>query len=412
MAEKKSLRQHWAEMSPKSRMVASIVALGTLILVSSWVFLPKEPASNGGKKTLSSSNFQVPGGQRDLSVENLAGSVDALKQNQEKERQARDAREKDLENQVHQLQTQNQEQGGAHKPDTTTLELSQQVKTLQQEVTDIRSGKAKAPSLDDKLAMPGPSDVLPAANHPAKDDRPKIRVIGADAAAEPASSDDGDAKTGAVAFMPTGSMFEGVLLNGMEAPTSSVTQKNPVPALVRVKTDAVLPNNFSKDVRECFVIVSGFGVLSTERAQLRTEALSCVRSDGGVIDAKIDGYVVGEDGKVGMRGRLVSKQGQVIAQSLMVGFVQGLGMAFQPQAVPAMNINPTGTMQYQMPSVSMMAGSGLAGGISQAASSISQFYLSMARDMFPVVEVDAGRKVTIVIMRGFEMNLDAKDSKK
>jgi hypothetical protein len=32
--------------------------------------------------------------------------------------------------------------------------------------------------------------------------------------------------------------------------------------------------------------------------------------------------------------------------------------------------------------------------------------------MFPVVEVDAGRKVTIVIMKGFEMDLDSKDAKK
>ncbi|PIV81625.1 conjugal transfer protein TraB, partial [bacterium CG17_big_fil_post_rev_8_21_14_2_50_64_8] len=46
---------------------------------------------------------------------------------------------------------------------------------------------------------------------------------------------------------------------------------------------------------------------ATERAQLRTETLSCVREDGRVIEAELEGYAVGEDGKVGMRGRLVSK---------------------------------------------------------------------------------------------------------
>ena len=53
------------------------------------------------------------------------------------------------------------------------------------------------------------------------------------------------------AYIPGGSMFPGVLLNGMDAPTSSVSQKNPTPVLIRVKKEAVLPNFASIDVREC-----------------------------------------------------------------------------------------------------------------------------------------------------------------
>jgi conjugal transfer pilus assembly protein TraB len=407
MAEKKKLFQKWAEMSPKARMIISIGGLFVIVLVVSSLFMPKDQSNGSRTKPLSSSNFQVPGGQKDLSVENLAGRIDALKAEQAKEQQDSLNREKQFEATIQQLRQANT----ATPPTSGSLELEQQVKTLKKELDDMKTGKARPPSLDDSLASAKELPPKVGAPTPKRDEGSKIRIISGEPRPDVEGGEQGGA-AGTVAFMPTGSMFEGVLMNGMEAPTSSVTQKNPVPALVRIKTDAVLPNNFRKDIRECFVIVSGFGVLSTERAQLRTEALSCVRNDGGVIDTKIDGYVVGEDGKVGMRGRLVSKQGQVIAQSLMVGFVQGLGMAFQPQAVPAMNINPTGTMQYQMPSVSMMAGMGVAGGISQAASSISQFYLSMAKEMFPVVEVDAGRKVTIVIMKGFEMDLDSKDAKK
>jgi len=35
--------------------------------------------------------------------------------------------------------------------------------------------------------------------------------------------------------------------------------------------------------------------------------------------------VYGEDGKVGMRGRLVTKQGQMLANALMAGVVSGIG---------------------------------------------------------------------------------------
>ena len=42
-----------------------------------------------------------------------------------------------------------------------------------------------------------------------------------------------------------------------------------------------------------------------------------VRSDGAALEVKIQGSVYGEDGKVGMRGRLVTKQGQMLANALL-----------------------------------------------------------------------------------------------
>ena len=85
----------------------------------------------------------------------------------------------------------------------------------------------------------------------------------------------------------------------------------------------ILPNLFTADVSECFLILSGYGDLGSERAYLRTEAISCVRRDGGAIEVPVDGYAVGEDGKAGVRGRVVSKQGAAIARAMQVSFLQG-----------------------------------------------------------------------------------------
>jgi conjugal transfer pilus assembly protein TraB len=49
---------------------------------------------------------------------------------------------------------------------------------------------------------------------------------------------------------------------------------------------------------------------------LRSETLTCVRTDGGIIDVPLDANAVGEDGKVGVRGRLVSKQGALLGKAL------------------------------------------------------------------------------------------------
>ena len=213
-------------------------------------------------------------------------------------------------------------------------------------------------------------------------------------------------KTPSSAFIPAGSMFSGVVLTGLDAPTSGVAQKNPTPVVIRVKREAVLPNYASIDVRECFVVASGYGQLSTERALMRAETLSCVRNDGQVIENAIDAYIVGTDGKVGIPGRLVSKQGQMIAQTLMAGALGGIGQALSRSRVPSLNIDPSkGDSLYESESVSSIMQSGVSGGLGSATNMIAKFYLDMAKETFPVVEVPAGEVVTIVITRGSNLPL-------
>jgi len=171
---------------------------------------------------------------------------------------------------------------------------------------------------------------------------------------------------------------------------------------MRVKSDAILPNHFTHDIKECFVLVSGFGVMSSERAQLRTETYSCIRENGQVLEGKLDGYVVGEDGRVGARGRLVSKQGSLIAKSLAAGVLSGIGQAITPTNVPQLNLNPSSMVQTQTTDASTVAQTGVARGLSDASKAAAHFYLEIAREMTPVVEIDAGRKLTIVLIKGVE----------
>ncbi len=398
-----SLQQKWAGLNSKSRTVVAAVAVLSTVMLVGMLFtgklVPMEiptPESH--------SELKMPGTQKDVTLENLAGQIQAMTDEQKKfeveQKMQQDSTQKTLQ----------QMQSGKNAP------VNQQIDLMQKKLDALESRQTTtAPTAPDPLADPalglpvsknGPGSLTDVPQVQAAPAKPTIRVIAGDVPPEESSEDSSEAKE--TPYLPIGSMFDGILLNGMEAPTSQVTMKNPVPALIRIKSDAILPNEYRKDVRECFLIVSGFGVLSTERAQLRTENISCVRKDGGVLEAKVHGYVVGEDGKVGMRGKLISKQGQLIAQSLLVGFVQGIGNAMQPMAVPAYNMSPGGTQQYQMPSASMMAMAGMAGGISNAANSIAQFYLSMAQQMFPVVEVDAGRKVTIILNQGFAFDLSGK----
>ncbi|MFX9343881.1 TrbI/VirB10 family protein, partial [Acinetobacter baumannii] len=84
----------------------------------------------------------------------------------------------------------------------------------------------------------------------------------------------------------------------------------------------------------------------SERAYLRGETISCVTKQGKVLEADFPAYAVGEDGKAGIRGRLVSKQGQVIGRALMAGFLDGVSKAFDVKPVPVLATSNTGKSQY------------------------------------------------------------------
>ena len=213
------------------------------------------------------------------------------------------------------------------------------------------------------------------------------------------------AKRSGETFIPAGSIFSGTLITGLDAPTSDAVKKDPFPVLLRIKKEAILPNRYRADVRECFLIASGWGDLSSERAYVRSERLSCVREDGNVIETNIDMYAVGEDGKAGIRGRLVSKQGQVIARALMAGFMEGFANMFTKVPVPQLNTSPGTTALYQQQFSQEALESASLQGVGNAFKKIADYYIQMAKNIFPVIEIDAGRAIDFVAVRGIKIKL-------
>lgn len=199
--------------------------------------------------------------------------------------------------------------------------------------------------------------------------------------------------------LPIGSILSGTIITGMDAPTSAQSRRDPFPALLRIKHDAILPNRFRMDVKECFIVAAGYGDMASERAYLRAEAISCVTNDGEVLESGLDAYAVGEDGKTGVRGRMVSKTGAIIGRSLLTGFLGGITNTLKPATVPALNLSPGGTAQVQRPSAGQVLDESVIGGVSGAANEVAKYYIEMAKNIFPVIEVDAGRSVDFIVTR-------------
>lgn len=243
-----------------------------------------------------------------------------------------------------------------------------------------------------------------------KDERASIRTIESAPVEDPSEKKEGDDEV----YLPAGSILSGALITGIDAPTGSNARKDPFPVLLRIKKEAVLPNRFRADVRECFLIASAFGDLSSERAYMRAETISCVREDGGVIENGMDAYASGEDGKAGVRGRLVSKQGAILARSLMAGFMQGVSEAFSVRQVPSINVTGTGSSGnsgdvidpvYQQAFNSQALQGAAIGGTGRALERIADFYLEMAENLYPVIEVDAAREIDFVVKKGTQLKI-------
>jgi conjugal transfer pilus assembly protein TraB len=195
--------------------------------------------------------------------------------------------------------------------------------------------------------------------------------------------------------------MRGVLLSGLDAPTGGLAQSNPHPVLIEITDLSHLPNRFKADYQHCRLTANGAGDISSERAYIRLDRLSCIANDGGALDIGVRGYVADQTGKAGIRGRLVSKQGQVLANALISGIASGMGSAFANNYTVS-SYSAFGATSTVEDKENFKAGIGQ--GIGNAMQTLSRYYIQLAEKMFPIIEIDAAQPIDIVITRGVSVS--------
>lgn len=203
-------------------------------------------------------------------------------------------------------------------------------------------------------------------------------------------------------FMPIG-FVRAELIGGLDAATGGQAQNDPQPVLFHLQDDAILPNGWRSKVRNCFVIGAGIGDLSSERAFIRLITLSCVLHNGQAIEAKVMGSAFGEDGKNGLRGRLITKQGTILANAAMASIASGIGKGFGNQG-QTVAVSPLGTTTQQSKDADVVLRNSLAQGFGSAMDRLAQYWIERADKMFPVIEIDASRKVDLLFTKGVQVD--------
>lgn len=412
------LKERWTKANPAVRFI-TIAVIALIVLVT---FLVLKPASGNLKQKKVDVNQQpakadllLPKPQ-DRTVEQLSGEVTAVRNQTAKLESKLIESNENVRVLLGKLDALTKDQTLTSGIGDVRGELVEQMKELNNRLSAVERSTSEVsppdapPAPGARPAVNSPSTIAPRRTQPEQSAPAAAKTIVIAGAKPPSTEAAPASKPEEIPYLTGTSMFEAVMLNGMDAPTDQSASQAPVPAVLRVKSLASLPNLLNvPEVTECRVSVAGFGELKDERAKMRTEMLACVipssDPDGKprIVERKIEGYVVGEDGRVGVRGRLVSKQGQVIARSMIAGAFSGFAQALQPRSIQGLDINPGNQVQTQRYDPSIWAQSGLAQGVSDASKTVSQLYMKMVDQMMPVLEIDAGRKVTVVLLKGVEL---------
>lgn len=412
MSEKKkfSISEKWEALPPKRRQQVALLGVVAGVGLISMILLNgsgqtsrvDDPAKLDSQVT----NTLLPDGNaRDIGISGLANDFEGQRDETETLKE-RLSRMEELLKQQNGLS-----QGGTNK--ARDEQVRAELDTLRGELQQIKAngGQQAGPANAGQPVPAGPAVEQVSAYGGIRN----ISNTGPSAQAEGEQPTDADVETGgdgaekeaspakarqSTMYLPSGSVIQGVMLTGLDAPTGKGALKDPVPVLVRVQKDAILPNRYRADVRECFVLMAGQGDLASERAYLRSESISCVRKDNQVIDLGMKAYVVDTDGKAGLRGRLVSKQGSVLSKAILASFADGVSQAFKGRS-PALQLD---NQDVQPVSVDAAGYNGAIMGASSSLDRISKYYLDLADQLFPILEIDAGREVTLVIVKGMEMS--------
>ena len=197
--------------------------------------------------------------------------------------------------------------------------------------------------------------------------------------------------------IPAGSFAQGVLLSGVDASTSTSASANPEPVLIELTDSGDLSRYFTSTVKGCRVTASSYGVLSKERVMMRLEKLSCIEVETGeVMTTEVDGYVSGEDGKLGLRGTVVDRAGDHVRAAMVGGFLSSFGNFLAASSNPVTFASQTGLAQITPLSGQELLKSGGAKGASGALDKYTEFYIKRAEQLEPVIQIGAGRIVQVV----------------
>lgn len=205
-------------------------------------------------------------------------------------------------------------------------------------------------------------------------------------------------------YVPSGTFVKAVTLGGADASAAVNAQSNPQPMLFRIIEDGTLPNNQKSHLKGCLATAAVVGDISSERGFIRLETLSCADPETKkIIDLNVEGTVFGPEGKSGVRGMPMWREGALLQRAFAAGALSGLASGIS-QKYTQTSISPLGAVQSVSSDAKDILARGAANGIGNAMEKLADYNIKRAEQYHPVLQLSAGTTVDIVFLKGFYLN--------
>ena len=205
-------------------------------------------------------------------------------------------------------------------------------------------------------------------------------------------------------YVTSGSFARAVLMTGVVVGTGTNSISNPEPIMLRL-TDAGI---FSKgkrtnQIKEAILIGDCSGDLSSERARCRLQTLSLENDKGEIIERNIQGWIVGEDGRNGIKGHVVDKSSDLLRMAMLNGVLGGMSQFLKNQSTSSVfPISPLSGQQNALTSSNALKGS-IANGTGDAFSKMADFVMDRFNAMSPQIAIASGREVDVIFKNGVDL---------
>ncbi len=203
-------------------------------------------------------------------------------------------------------------------------------------------------------------------------------------------------------YVVSGSFARAVLLTGVVAETGTESASNQQPILLRLVDHGIFSKGYkTEQIKEAVLIGSCYGNISSERALCRLQSLSLMNNEGEIIEKPVEGWVIGEDGRPGLKGDVIDKASDVSRMAMLNGILGGMASFFQNQAMAGVYpISPITGQQHALTGANSLKASS-ASGVGNALQKLADYAIKRAEQMSPVIIIGAGRTVDVVFKNGF-----------
>ena len=201
-------------------------------------------------------------------------------------------------------------------------------------------------------------------------------------------------------YVPSGTVVSAVVTGGADANAGVNGQGDTTPVVFQTLDNGLLPNGKASRLNNCTITAAVYGEVSSSRGVARTNRISCIFDDDEIIDIPVEGTAF-NFGRNGIRGNTVIQNGQIVQMAGVASILSGGGSAAK-SLTQTTSTSALGTTSSVNPEDALL--NMLGEGVEGAGKTLADYYIKLAEQYHPIIELNPGNVVNIVFLKGFPLD--------